>query len=1009
MILLPLVLSAFSHMMNSFKLSRMLILFGCCILSINQLSAIPDPKTDSLFNHLTDNCFADFSTIRTHADVLIGYTEQEKQWDKLIEAHVQAGVCLCAIDYIQEGFFYLRSADELLLQLEDEIRAEKEDLQMFLQVAWASGYSKAGDYMQSVESYQPIIRKYEEKINQGTFPSHSTETDIQLFENTFVNSGLNNIRVGEYEEALNLFQFFINNLPSSSRTGLIHKLTGDAYIRKKDYEMAEQQYLRAYEINRRYDPTDRLARNRFTITCLALAKLYAAYPQGSLKKSQTYLDEANTSFQSGRIEVNLYETSAKVYQAFEQYDVSASYYKRMMSLQEERYGAQSIQVAKVHRAIAMLQQEQDLYQPALQSYETAISILTEGLPQTNKKTIPESAQSRRELHATLIQYVKILKMTGESPLRMWEQSLWAQTLTDSLRLHYTFGEDQLALINDSYDMYEDALDILSQLEDRSDVESAGQAHRIMRKSKQMLLLESLKRAEASQEGIVSASLLSEERGLQLQIARLGHEMMTLKQKNPQDPKIAMKSTQLFGLQTLQSKILDSIQSQSQAYFDLRYGEDDFFSLLDLQQSLTKEQLLQEFFVGKAYIFVLVVDSSSAALKQIPITPELDQSILSMREMLSKPPRVNELDASYQQYVEHAHSLYEVLLEDILTTSSARQLIIIPDERLAYLPFEALLTERPTSGAAAFDHRQLSYLIEDYQISYAYSSEAFRLQQNGTGMRDPASLLVGFAPQYGGGANNQIASSRSSEKIPLNQRERLFALPFGQQELEAIGALFRPKDRKLFLEGNASEKNFRTYGPQASILHFSMHSLVNDSMPMFSALVFDQDTADTHLGENDGILYAYELFGIQLYGELGVLAACNMETGPYRPGQGLMSLAKAFAFSGCPSLVASLWEAEDHTTSIIMDRFYEYLIQSMSKDQALRKAKLSYLTTNGMEPISYHPFFWATFVQIGDSSSVKALDTRAWEWYLIGLFSIVILLGSMIIVRNRKQKTATKPA
>jgi CHAT domain-containing protein len=66
----------------------------------------------------------------------------------------------------------------------------------------------------------------------------------------------------------------------------------------------------------------------------------------------------------------------------------------------------------------------------------------------------------------------------------------------------------------------------------------------------------------------------------------------------------------------------------------------------------------------------------------------------------------------------------------------------------------------------------------------------------------------------------------------------------------------------------------------------------------------------------------------------------------------------FERAGAKATIASLWNAEDKTTQAIMVQFYTNLKNGMSKDEALRQAKLS--------QIGSHPYFWAPFVLIGDA-------------------------------------------
>lgn len=70
------------------------------------------------------------------------------------------------------------------------------------------------------------------------------------------------------------------------------------------------------------------------------------------------------------------------------------------------------------------------------------------------------------------------------------------------------------------------------------------------------------------------------------------------------------------------------------------------------------------------------------------------------------------------YIETAHHLYKLLLKNVQPNS---KLIIIPDGKLLYLPFEALLTESVSPQANYVD---LPYLVHQCAITYHYSTTLF---------------------------------------------------------------------------------------------------------------------------------------------------------------------------------------------------------------------------------------------------------------------------------------------
>ena len=64
----------------------------------------------------------------------------------------------------------------------------------------------------------------------------------------------------------------------------------------------------------------------------------------------------------------------------------------------------------------------------------------------------------------------------------------------------------------------------------------------------------------------------------------------------------------------------------------------------------------------------------------------------------------------------------------------------------------------------------------------------------------------------------------------------------------------------------------------------------------------------------------------------VLSACETGTGELKRGEGIMSMARAFAYSGSKSIITSLWSVDDPATSQVMQNFYKNLASKVSKWQ-----------------------------------------------------------------------------
>jgi CHAT domain-containing protein len=193
-----------------------------------------------------------------------------------------------------------------------------------------------------------------------------------------------------------------------------------------------------------------------------------------------------------------------------------------------------------------------------------------------------------------------------------------------------------------------------------------------------------------------------------------------------------------------------------------------------------------------------------------------------------------------------------------------------------------------------------------------------------------------------------------------QGEDLARLPFTGDEVRTIGALFPEGRSRLYLREDATEEAVLTANALAGarFVHFATHGIVDEDHPDFSGLALSA----TEGGSGDGFLQVAEIFNLHLDAELVVLSACETGLGRMVRGEGLLGLTRAFLYAGASSLVVSLWSVADRSTSELMKRFYDSLVnENQSRTEALRAAKLSMLD----DPDFAHPFNWAPFILIGD--------------------------------------------
>ena len=319
----------------------------------------------------------------------------------------------------------------------------------------------------------------------------------------------------------------------------------------------------------------------------------------------------------------------------------------------------------------------------------------------------------------------------------------------------------------------------------------------------------------------------------------------------------------------------------------------------------------------------------------------------------------------------------------------KNIIIIPDGAIYYVPFEALLTSPMPEGDP--NYYAVPYLIYSHAFSTSYSSTMhFSEMPHNT---RPVKEILAFAPSYA----NVTSYSPGYELLRQSDREKLLMIPGVKQEVKKISQEMKCR---VFEDMNATETNFKEHAAEYKILHLAMHTILDDDNPLYSKLAFTQ-TADT---ANDGFLHTYEIYNMKLNASLAVLSSCSSGIGKFQEGEGMQSLARGFTYAGCPSILMTLWEVADQSTVSLMDRFYYYLGQGFSKSEALRKSKLEFMKSADM--LKSNPFFWSSFVIIGNSESVY--PSSIWR-ILLDIGILLIPVPVIFYMYRRYKKDATMDA
>jgi len=494
----------------------------------------------------------------------------------------------------------------------------------------------------------------------------------------------------------------------------------------------------------------------------------------------------------------------------------------------------------------------------------------------------------------------------------------------------------------------------------------NEAFYLSEKAKANNLLEAIRGVDALQVALVPDSILQKEKELKVDLNFYQQKLSEAQQENNQS-NIDYNSEKLTASKKNYEELVHFLDYKYPKYFELKHLQQTA-TIAKVKTHLNDHSLLLEYFVGDHHIYVISITKDNTFFHSIPKPNDLEEQVNAFRKGSTDFNFIKKSKATADSiFSTNGYDLFQLLLSNIIEKqkSTINQLIIMPDGILSHLPFEILLTEFPKK----VDYKHYPYLLQKFDIGYIVSSTLFVRSQE---KKEKTKFKFGgFAPQYKEANNANFAT--------IAKRNGQIDLPFAREEVSQIAQLY---SGDTWINEAANEQLFKEKANQYSILHFSMHGIVDDNDPMHSKLLFssNKDTIE------DGLLHAYELYNLNLNAEMAVLSACNSGIGTIQKGEGVMSLSRAFTYAGCPSTVMSLWSVPDESTAAIMVDFYRELSTGKSKDQALKNAKLNYLKQ--ADPAHIHPFHWAGFIVMGNVVPIN-FGNQYSVWWILGLAGILL--------------------
>lgn len=432
----------------------------------------------------------------------------------------------------------------------------------------------------------------------------------------------------------------------------------------------------------------------------------------------------------------------------------------------------------------------------------------------------------------------------------------------------------------------------------------------------------------------SDSLVSRHRNLQYEIRYYRRIVRELPPGNPGLPAAQLKLSELRqSLRDLQGK-LDRFKNYHRSRFDGITA-----SLTEVRQKVLKQgELMIQYFEGDSTLFIFLVGKDRYEMRAIPNNFGLKEKVENMRrgiteyfESASRPESL--LVSSLNRYENNARELYNRLIAPLDLKAADSLLIIVPDGVLWSMPFDALLTQAPGMRG---DFQSYPYLMKQFRISYAYSASLLREAEQLTSDRKSSRKPL-------------LASAPFDSLYPELQSTRFSVLRESAREVsEARGYL----GGDVLTGRQATKEKVLALMKAYRILLFSLHGKAGDE----GYIAFFPENGQDHL------LRTSEVFDLDLDADLVIFSACETALGPSKPGEGLISLARAFTYAGARGLLTTLWKMNEFSSSGITVNVCRHLRNKVPAHQAIWQAKREWVANGTGE--TAHPWYWAGIVGMG---------------------------------------------
>jgi len=817
---------------------------------------------------------------------------------------------------------------EALSELDLEINAfeaelqTKDDYLAFINLLINKAY-----YLERTLDYQLAISNYEKAWALYKSKKISTVFKYDIIEHCLIKLGILYHKTNNYTNAENTIKYYISlakkqNNKKQQAIGAVN--LANLYQKLGKHTLALEVANNGLNIAAQ-DAIEQKRLKQIKKNSLAALKENRVAMCGTTSPAQEFRFKDHQLAYTAAIEEGDYENALKLFRSLIQY------WQNDLSSTRE--------LAKLKHEEANLYYLLNRQEDANKSLQQALTVL---IPNYDKNSLPKTHDVYPE--NTFIEIFDALASLQEKPeiaLHYYDLSFY---VSDLLTEQITSQEAKIIEIASNRKRSEKCIALLHQLQLKSDNSNyIKRAFQYAENSKASLLQESHSKKDLLKRHPNDTLLLKEQHLLRVQ-----YQLTNRLIKTPYKPTNTDKTSTLRDSLNSINIVLRSLQKNIKSKYNLNATNNINYKLL--QQRLTKnDAALIAYFYGEKAIYQFVFTNTTLALTAIKNNPQSSRAISGFIGLFNDASVINN-DVS--AFTKQAYETFKTLQLEGL--QHKKNIIIIPDGLLNFIPFEALLTAKTET----LNFNKMPFMVKRHAVVYNSSAFLYLKNKSNEYKNDKHdNNLLGIFPVF--------EDTTQELKFTINEAK----------------SIANEVDSKFLMYTSATKESFLKHASQFNILHLSTHASSGNFI------------TPAHIEFSNQTLYLNELYALNLTPKLVVLSACETGVGKLIKGEGPMSLARGFNYAGAENILFSLWQISDASTAKIMKLFYKDYSKRGSASYANRKSKLHYLNDKNISSIKKSPYYWSAFVYYGSFESPKQ---NTLTYVIITVFSIlfVVLLLSL---------------